>query len=288
MAWKIVLKDECWDYWQALVDVAPGEVGCWGYVTLDTENHEAYVDTLFIVPQEASAAEVDFIERGLPYAIEKAAADERLDDLKFCIHSHGTFGAFWSTTDEDMIAKMGLTSDWFVSAITNKKGDTNGRIDLYNLPPLHSTISLHPLPVVSDRSITAELDAKEDFKNFVFKPAPKVTPLSKYDPKRIGSKSTAPTSPPPTQTFKGSDGVSRVTNLTFDKMTDADLDAFGLFRLHADGVTYIVDGDTGDVLDETLVSGGFGLGAAAWDDEWLESWESLTEDEKEQVLEACF
>jgi len=134
--YEIAFAAEAWEKWWMYCNIMPGEVGCFGYVTLHPDKQLAYVDDLFLVPQAASAAEVDFIKDGLPYAVEKAVADDRLDDLRFCIHSHGEIGTMWSGTDEKMIATMGVNADWFVSCVTNRKGSMRGRIDVFRFDPL--------------------------------------------------------------------------------------------------------------------------------------------------------
>lgn len=134
--YEIAFEPSEWRKWWEYVRMMPGEVGCFGYATIDEAFRMVYVDTLFLVPQVANAAEVDFMEVGLPYAVEKAINDDRLDDLRFCIHSHGALGVYWSTTDEEMIASMGMTADWFVSGVCNKEGKVKGRIDVFHVPPL--------------------------------------------------------------------------------------------------------------------------------------------------------
>lgn len=134
--YEIAFDAAAWEKWWLYCNIMPGEVGCFGYVTLHPDSQLAYVDDLFLVPQAASAAEVDFIKDGLPYAVEKAVEDDRLDDLRFCIHSHGEIGTHWSGTDEKMIATMGVNADWFVSCVTNRKGSMKGRIDVFRFDPL--------------------------------------------------------------------------------------------------------------------------------------------------------
>lgn len=134
--YEIAFAASEWEKWWLYCNIMPGEVGCFGYVKLYPEQQLAYVDELFLVPQAASAAEVDFIKDGLPYAVEKAVADDRLDDLRFCIHSHGEISTHWSGTDETMIATMGVNADWFVSCVTNRKGSMKGRIDVFRFAPL--------------------------------------------------------------------------------------------------------------------------------------------------------
>jgi len=174
--WEIAFTPKAWDQWWLYCNLMPGEVGCFGYVTLDTPSMTAYVDDLFLVPQEASAAEVDFIKDGLPYAVEKAVADDRLEDLRFCIHSHGEIGTMWSGTDEEMIATMGANADWFVSCVTNRKGSMRGRIDVFRFEPLGEChIKFDELRMYRHVTVDVEDEAKAQLDKFVSKPAPTTT-----------------------------------------------------------------------------------------------------------------
>jgi hypothetical protein len=111
------------------------EIGGFGYVKMDS-NGNFKVDEIFLVEQEVSGASVDFADSGLEYAINKAVADDRLEDLKFCWHSHVEMGAFWSSTDDEMIANMnnGMTP-YLVSLVQNKKGETEQRVDFFPKDP---------------------------------------------------------------------------------------------------------------------------------------------------------
>lgn len=174
MDYKIAMHPAAWDLFWAYVDLMPGEVGCFGYATLDTTHEEVYVSEIFLVPQEASATQVDFIEDGLPYAVNKAIEDGKLDKLRFCIHSHGTFDAKWSNTDEDMIKRIGHDAEWFASVIFNKKGATAGRIDTYNLPPFGKMqVTIKDLDVVCARPAEYDEQCIRDLEHFVKEP-PKV------------------------------------------------------------------------------------------------------------------
>jgi len=133
------------------------------------------VDDLFLVPQEVCGTEVDFVSDGLPYAVNKAVSDGRIEDLRFCVHSHVNMGTGFSGTDDNMVQKMGTTgTPWFVSAIFNKKGDTNGRVDFFE--------RALPLPGVEQITVDADVttwkaqstrdEAKEELAQFVTKQKP--------------------------------------------------------------------------------------------------------------------
>jgi hypothetical protein len=131
--YDIVIAQEPWDRMWAYVDECPDEVACFGYVKADEEIGAFYVYELFLVPQEVSGAEVDFVSDGLPYAVERAVKDGKIEDLRVCIHSHVNMPTSFSSKDEDMIRKVATGgTPWFISAVFNKKGETNGRVDLFD------------------------------------------------------------------------------------------------------------------------------------------------------------
>jgi hypothetical protein len=172
----ITIEQDAWDRIWTYTDLVKGEFAVFGYVD-EVAGDEIYVDDVFLVPQEASAAEVDFLTTGLPFAIERAIADDRLDDLRFCLHSHGDLGVYWSQTDEDAFRKLGTTADWFVNVVVNRKGESKGRLDVYDMPgPLgkrQATFDNLSVSVVQDLAFVEK--CKADLAQFVKppKPAPK-------------------------------------------------------------------------------------------------------------------
>ncbi len=132
MPYDIIIAQDEWDRFWSYVDECPWEVAAFGYIKPDEELNALYVSELFLVPQKVHGTEVDFTSEGLPYAVEKAMKEGRIEELRFCIHSHVNMGTGFSNTDDEMIEKMGqYGAPWFASAIFNKKGDTNGRVDLF-------------------------------------------------------------------------------------------------------------------------------------------------------------
>lgn len=175
MKYTCYLSADAWDLMWTYVELMPGEVGCFGYVELDVEHKEFYVPELFLVPQEADESQVDFTTTGLPYAVEKAIEDDRLNDLRFCVHSHGAHGAFWSSTDEDMIQKMGTGgTPWFLSAIFNRKRETTCRLDIFEIEPFgRGQVTIKDIPIHKEHDEQFLEDCIEDLERFVKKPPPK-------------------------------------------------------------------------------------------------------------------
>lgn len=174
MDWRIVIAANEWDKMWSYTELMAGEIACFGYTQLNEQTKTVYVDTLFLVPQTASPSEVDFMTDGLPYAIEKALNEGRIDDLRFCVHSHGQFPASWSTTDEDMIKKIGSTgTPWFASAIFNHEGASTGRIDIFGDTPFGKTQhNLKGLAVQMERDAQYDADRLDEIEEFVTVPAP--------------------------------------------------------------------------------------------------------------------
>lgn len=127
----LVLANGTYDKIKEYVAQIDAEIGMFGYVTMD--GNDFTVDEVFLVEQEVSGSSVDFADKGLDYAIQRAIKDDRVEDLKFCCHSHVDMDAFWSGTDDKMIAGMnnGMTP-YLVSLVINKKSETKQRVDFYN------------------------------------------------------------------------------------------------------------------------------------------------------------
>lgn len=130
---SIIFPDSEWRKINDYTELCPVEIACMGYAKLEGSN--VLVQEVFLIPQDISLSSVDFLEKGFPYAIAKAAEEGRVDELKFCWHSHATHPACFSTTDEDWIEKIRDTGpiDWFASAVLNKRGDTYGQLDYFGI-----------------------------------------------------------------------------------------------------------------------------------------------------------
>lgn len=197
MSYQIVMAEPAWDRFWEYVSICPGEVAAFGYCKPENDGF-VYVEDLFLVPQEADGSQVDFITEGLPYAVKKAVEDDRAEDLRFCIHSHAQHGAQWSSTDEDMIEKIGSTgTPWFASAIFNKAGKSAGRVDLFAgalgaLPGMkQATVEA---AVVCESKLGLYEECLAEVEQFVKKPKPKTLTAPKNRP---AGKQSQPSSPPP-------------------------------------------------------------------------------------------
>ena len=178
MSYQVVLTDECWHQMSAYVDLCNDEIAAFGYITARDDGY-MLVDELFLVPQEVSGAEVDFVTDGLPFAINKAIADGRIEDLRFCVHSHVNMQAAFSSVDQDMIEKVGKSGPipWFVSAIFNKKGSTACRLDVFEtgIPGL-SHINNVELDILPESAAFVNNARIEEIEQFVKKQKPRYHP----------------------------------------------------------------------------------------------------------------
>lgn len=128
---SLILANDTYPKIKEYVAQIDAEIGMFGYVTMDGSNFT--VDEVFLVEQTVSGSHVDFADEGLDYAINRAIKDDRIEDLKFCCHSHVDMDAFWSGTDDKMISGMnnGMTP-YLVSLVINKRNETKQRVDFYN------------------------------------------------------------------------------------------------------------------------------------------------------------
>lgn len=122
-----------WRQLQEYCDLCPVEVAAMGYATI--EGSVVNVNEVFLVPQVVSGSSVEFMDTGFPWAVQKALDEGRIEELRFCWHSHVNFGAFFSATDKDMVRKVRNHGPipWFCSVVLNKKGDTHAQLDYFKL-----------------------------------------------------------------------------------------------------------------------------------------------------------
>jgi hypothetical protein len=171
--YDILMEPRSWaKFWQ-LTNMVSTEIAAFGYCEFEKDGDDAYlyVSELFTPPQEVSTTEVDFVTKGLPYAVNKATKEGKLDQLRFCIHSHGNMSVGFSATDEEMIRTFGEQGiPWLASAIFNKKGESNARLDVFKVDQIPGVGQ-----VTIDASIYRESDldlineCKQEIDEFVTK-----------------------------------------------------------------------------------------------------------------------
>lgn len=162
---EVRFTEETWQQIVEYTELCSTEVAAMGYVKLD--GPVAVVDEVFLVPQVVSGASVEFVETGFPWAVNKAIQEGRLDELRFCWHSHVNFAARFSDIDKEMIRKVHNSGPipWFVSTILNKKGETWAQIDYFatggELEEFCTHVTL-PLDVQVGEPIEYDLTEREE------------------------------------------------------------------------------------------------------------------------------
>lgn len=132
MAGNVLFSGDDWRLLEEYTDVCPVEVACMGYAKLDGDT--VVVDEVFLVPQVISLSSVEFLSKGLPWAVNKAMEEDRVNELRFCWHSHATHDAYFSQTDKNMVEKVRKAAPalpWFCSVVLNKKGKTHAQLDWF-------------------------------------------------------------------------------------------------------------------------------------------------------------
>lgn len=143
---EVIYTREAWDRLWAYIGAVSGEIGGLGYAT--AQDGFILVDKVFLIPQIRSSGHVDFADHeytvtlpdggdcddAMSWALEKAVADDRVEDMRFSWHSHGSISVCWSSTDEEAIGKYGMMTPWLVSAVLNREGKMLTRLDVFNTP----------------------------------------------------------------------------------------------------------------------------------------------------------
>lgn len=151
---------EVWEFMKGCAEKAGSdEVGGYGYLTVDEEQGFIIVDDAFLVPQVVSPGEVDLEElQGSYYALEKAANEKRVNDMRFWWHSHGSGTCFRSGTDNSTIDKYGWHVPWYVTLITNRNGDVKVWLDQWNLPLVGHAIWDLDFKVLRNRDLSERIN----------------------------------------------------------------------------------------------------------------------------------
>ena len=131
-----ITKDAREKLWAYILSVK-GEVGGFGFATLDAESRLVWYDC-FLVDQDANASGVDFTDKGLTQAVDRAATTGFFDDpngVWVWWHSHGSLEVFWSTTDEGGIEALKESGvKYMISVVGNHRLQTKTRIDVFDVP----------------------------------------------------------------------------------------------------------------------------------------------------------
>lgn len=125
------------------INLCPVEINGFGYLT--RHNSRSLVlaspDDVFITDQVVTLGSADVDASTVGIAMDRAAAEERSQDLRLQWHSHVNGPAYFSGTDTRTIDSYGEAgSQWMVSMVLNKRGEFSARLDMY--APLRSAVEL--------------------------------------------------------------------------------------------------------------------------------------------------
>jgi hypothetical protein len=121
---------------------AEGEISGFAKVELDRFTDSFIVKDVVLLKQESGFANTVLDEKAISEftsEIIKQGGDP--SEYRCWWHSHGEMETFWSGTDTATIDSLDLDSDinnWWLSLVTNKKGDFKSRIDVFS--PVRYTV----------------------------------------------------------------------------------------------------------------------------------------------------
>jgi hypothetical protein len=138
---KLIISSEFWKSWQYLVQKSSTEVSILADCIL--EGQEFKITEMYLIPQVNSGGATDMDDVGIARLLTSFVREGKDPSIIRCwIHSHCNFGVFWSDVDTSNIRRLGQSAPWFVSIVTNKKGEVKTRLDVFN--PVHLT--MHDIP----------------------------------------------------------------------------------------------------------------------------------------------
>lgn len=127
-------------------DIAVGEVSCLGLA--DQVADGFLVSQVFLLRQSCTLAETELDQAAVAALLaELDAASIDIGRVRFHMHSHASFGVFYSSTDVSTLEKL-TTGTWFASLVTNKAGSRLARLDIRS--PVRVTLEDIPVDVVQN------------------------------------------------------------------------------------------------------------------------------------------
>lgn len=131
----LIFDQDAWNMLHAYVQGVPTEINGFAYV--QQVSASAFMvrtsKDVFITKQAVTGSEALVSGDAYAKALSLAMTDDRDDDLKLQWHSHVNGAAYCSGTDMATIEDYGRAgADWFISVVTNKRGDVFARLDLFS------------------------------------------------------------------------------------------------------------------------------------------------------------
>jgi len=132
---KLVIDAQAWQKMQAYVHRV-GNVEINGFAYLTIVDAKTFVidgaDDVFITQQEVTSGTADNDGKAFAKAQYYAVRAGRQDQLRVQWHSHVWGSTYHSATDMGTIESFGAAGmEWFVSIVTNKKGEATARLDVF-------------------------------------------------------------------------------------------------------------------------------------------------------------
>lgn len=119
-------------------------------------------DDVFITLQTVTQGSAEATGVGYALAVDRAAQDDRVNELRLQWHSHPA-DAYFSPTDMANIENYGHAgAEWFISVVTNRDGDFHARFDMFRPVRIGGNMTVSTYTEVDpDMQMRAERDIAE-------------------------------------------------------------------------------------------------------------------------------
>jgi hypothetical protein len=109
------------------------EINGFAYVCQQSADvfYVASATDVFITQQTVGTGSAHVSGTAYALAVDRAAQDDRIKELRLQWHSHPG-DAYFSSTDMANVENFGAAgAEWFISLVTNREGDIHARFDMY-------------------------------------------------------------------------------------------------------------------------------------------------------------
>ena len=114
-----------------------------------------FVKDLHVLKQECSFGTTEIDEEAAAKFYTQLEI-EQFNLIKCWWHSHGNGGVFWSSTDNDHIETLSNGSSWYLSIVSNTRGQHRARLDFGGL----GKITIDDLPITVSPTILCKEDRR--------------------------------------------------------------------------------------------------------------------------------
>lgn len=157
---EIHISNEAFNKVHAYADLCNNEISALGSVVIT--NGIILIEDVYLFDQIVTGSSTELSQESVAnFICEYIKMGKDPANLKFWWHSHVNMNVFWSGTDTATIERF-APSDWFISMVSNKRGEYKIRLDIHN--PLRLVFDDIPLIRECDKSnykdIRSEIDKK--------------------------------------------------------------------------------------------------------------------------------